>query len=308
MLHQPEITFIICTYNRAGYLDDTLKSLLSHQKEDANFEILVIDNNSSDNTREVVGQNRKLLQGNRLRYVKEPNQGLSYARNRGIKESDAPNIVFVDDDVWVTRDYISAWFSFFRDYPEAKAAGGKIHVQFDDPRPDWMSHFLLPLLGHHDHGKQVKIYNKRDYPFGGNMGFRKNLFETFGLFNTELGRIGTKLKASEEKEFFQRLKQQFIDIYYLPEAKLFHRVNKSRLTEEYIRRQASGLGQSMRLQLKQASIPKSFSTLFSEVAKVSGSVPIGLFYLLGLQFSKTKMLFRFRWWIWRGYFSERSTK
>lgn len=299
-----EITFIVCTYNRADYLDDTLASLTGAEKPISPVEILVIDNNSEDHTAAVVDRYKNLATPEiSVRRIQEKNQGLSFARNRGITEASASVIIFVDDDIRATDQYINAWLNFFQQNPDVQAAGGKIHVHFDDPRPRWMSHFLLPLLGHHDFGDTIKPYRKTDFPFGGNMAFRKEIFNHIKPFNTKLGRIGKDLKASEEKELFQRLKQAGTDIYYVPCAKLFHRVNAQRLNQEYIRRQAVGLGQSMALQLRDGSFKKKWGTLAAELGKWGISLGLFIPYVLSLNWQKAWMLLKFRKWIARGYFS-----
>lgn len=302
MAAQPEVTFIICTYNRAGYLDDTIRSIVHPDLRKLNVELLIIDNNSQDDTPQVV-RKHQAMQNLCIRYVKETNQGLSHARNRGIKEAAAVNVVFLDDDIHATQSLVPAWVAFFAEHPKAVAAGGKIHVQFDDPRPRWMSHFLLPLLGHHDLGNSFKKYPKSKYPFGGNMGFKKSVFDTIGLFDTGLGRKGATLGAGEEKELFRRIRAQQDDIYYLPNAFLYHRVNDQRLTVDYIQKQAHGLGQSMKVQLEEASATQVFSNWISEMAKLLASIPLAAGYILTLNVSKAKLLFQFRWWIWKGYWT-----
>lgn len=298
----PEVTFIICTYNRAQYLDDTLGSLLQHLPE-SEFELLVVDNNSDDQTPTVVEkyQNSVNKDGKPIRYIKETKQGLSHARNRGIKESRAPYIVFFDDDIRATKSLMTSWITFFKEHSDVVAAGGKIHVQFDAPRPAWMSHFLLPLLGYHDLGSSAKEYPKNKYPFGGNMGFKKSIFDEVGHFDTDLGRKGESLNAGEEKELFRRIREKYNDIYYIPDAFLYHRVGKKRLTKKYIQKQALGLGESMRLRMKQATTRTWLKNWSQEVIKLLGSIPLALFYLASLNPSKAKMLFTFRWWIWKGY-------
>lgn len=303
MNKNPSVSFIICTYNRASYLGDTLRSLLDFHTTDYHYEIIVIDNNSSDDTAGVSQKYRTIAsqKGLKLHYHKETKQGLSFARNRGIRESAAKNVVFFDDDIRATKSLIPAWCAFFDQYPEATAAGGKIHVQFDAPRPDWMSHFLLPLLGHHDLGNRQKEYPVGKYPFGGNMGFRKSIFDKVGLFNTELGRKGNQLNAAEEKELFQRIRGLSNPIHYLPYAFLYHRVDSKRLTIDFIRKQALGLGRSMKLQLKNSVPTRYYKNWFVEIGKFIATLPIGLAYTLMLQTSKAKLLFRFRFWIWEGY-------
>lgn len=303
MLQEASISFIICTYNRADYLDGTLKTLVQSAKGQP-VEILVVDNNSSDQTRRVcknfTAEAEEISSDPPLHYILETNQGLSYARNRGIAEANAPVIIFLDDDITVPNAFTGSWLSFFDGHPEARAAGGKIHVQFDDPRPKWMSHFLLPLLGHHDHGDSIKLYSNKNYPFGGNMAFKASIFDEYGTFNTELGRIGSDLKASEEKEFFERLQRDNIKIYFVPEALLFHRVNSFRLTKDYIRRQAVGLGQSIALQLKHASRFRKITTVSKEAGKWVATIALFIFYCFKFQGSKGVMLLKFRFWILQG--------
>ena len=306
MRNNTKITFIICTYNRSGYLDDTLRSLLKHKMLDLPVRILVVDNNSTDDTAAVVKRYQKTYpkDGHPIRYIKEPKQGLSHARNCGINEARSPYVVFLDDDIEATENLVTAWLSFFKNHPNAAAAGGKIHVQFDDPRPDWMSQFLLPLLGHHDLGNRQKAYPASKYPFGGNMGFKRSIFDALGLFDTDLGRKGQSLNAGEEKELFRRLRELDEQIYYLPGAFLYHRVNADRLTVAYIKKQALGLGKSMRLQLTTKAPTQKMTNGLNEIGKWIASVPLGMFYCLKLQPAKALMLFRFRKWIAEGYFGD----
>lgn len=306
----PEVSFIICTYNRASYLEDTLESLLKVGSSAYNYEILVVDNNSGDDTPKIIEQQTKAAEdlGCTIRSFKETQQGLSHARNRGIKESRAKNLVFFDDDIRATDSLIPAWCSFFAENPKAQAAGGKIHVQFDDPRPEWMSHFLLPLLGHHDLGDRPRTYPAGKYPFGGNMGFRKSILDKTGSFNTKLGRKGSELNAAEEKELFQRIHSHSIPIYYIPDALLYHRVDQSRLSKTYIRKQALGLGRSMQMQLRKASAGKVLKNWLQEIGKLLATVPLSVGYALILKGSKGIMLYKFRGWIWKGYRSGKESK
>ena len=108
MNKNPSVSFIICTYNRASYLDDTLRSLLDFSSPEFDYEFIVIDNNSTDNTAGVAEKFRTIAaqNGTKLHYFKETKQGLSYARNRGIREAGAKNVVFFDDDIRATQSLI----------------------------------------------------------------------------------------------------------------------------------------------------------------------------------------------------------
>ncbi|MFO7847559.1 MAG: glycosyltransferase [Balneolaceae bacterium] len=308
MANIADLSIIICTFNRAVYLKDTLSYLLKNQHS-GQVEILIVDNNSTDSTRQIADKYAGKHEGGFfVRYVRETNQGLSFARNRGIRETEAPVLLFLDDDIRVEEDFLETWLTFFKRHPEVWAAGGKIEVQFDDPRPKWLSSYLLPLLGYHNHGEEIKLYPRKSYPFGGNMAFRRDIFELYGGFKTNLGRIGKKLIASEEKEFFNRLNEASIRPVYVPDAGIWHRVNHKRLTKEYIRRQATGLGQSLAIRVKNKSLSGQFSELSVEAGKWGASLFLLIFYAVTFRLSKGWMLILFRKWIIEGFIQYKSQK
>ena len=302
----PNITFIICTYNRAEYLDDTLHSLLQQPLENIVTELLVVNNNSTDNTPEVVAKHREQADPSafQISYFEEFEQGLSFARNRGIREAASEHVVFVDDDIRAHQHFIKNWIKFFENYPNYHAAGGQIRVQFDDHKPKWASHYLLSLFGYHNLGKKVREYPGNKYPFGGNMGFRKELFEETGLFDTDLGRKGDQLTANEEKDLFNRVKSLGEPILYLPQAILYHRIGPERATKDYIRKQAEGMGRSVARQAESSPKLKLIHN-FKEIFKTAVSLALFLIYLIGFTPSKGIMLLKFRYWILNGYTSER---
>jgi glycosyltransferase involved in cell wall biosynthesis len=301
----PNITFIICTYNRAEYLDDTLHSMSHQSVQNEVAELLVVNNNSTDHTDEIAAKHRENAESTafKVSYFVETEQGLSFARNRGIKEAASENIVFVDDDIRADQHFIENWIKFFENYPNYNSAGGKILVQFDDHKPKWVSHYLLSLFGHHDLGKKVREYPGNKYPFGGNMGFRKKLFDEAGLFDTDLGRKGDQLTANEEKDLFNRVKSLGEPILYLPKALLHHRIGPERATQDYIRKQAEGMGKSVARQTK-GSFKLKLTYVFKEIFKTAVSLGLFLIYLIGFTPAKGTMLLKFRYWILKGYTTE----
>lgn len=303
----PNITFIICTYNRAEYLDDTLRSLMQQSIENVVAELLVVNNNSTDNTPEIVEKHHEKADPTafQISYFVEIEQGLSYARNRGIREASSDNIVFVDDDIRADQYFLKNWINFFESHPKYKAAGGKILVQFDDQEPGWTSHYLLSLFGFHDLGKTIREYPGNKYPFGGNMGFRRSIFNETGLFDTDLGRKGAQLTANEEKDLFQRIRSLGEPILYLPDALLYHRIGPERATKDYIRRQAEGMGKSVARQAK-GSFKLKLIHVIKELFKTTVSLGLFLIYLMGFTPAKGIMLLKFRYWILIGYLHERN--
>src|SRR4029453_11364149 len=135
--HMPDvydISVVIGTRNRAKMLDKALDSVLHQESKGARvrYEVIVVDNNSSDGTREVV--ERYIKQGARdLKYLFEEKQGVSYARNCGVANADAPIIAFTDDDVFVTKEWVANIKTVFDKHPEIGFLGGKILPRWKAP-------------------------------------------------------------------------------------------------------------------------------------------------------------------------------
>ena len=197
------ISLIICTYNREKYIGPLLESIAKNDYPTTEYEIVLVDNNCTDNTREVCEQFAIANPEVTLRYVVEHEQGLSAARNKGIKEAKGDIIIYVDDDALVDSDYIRIYAEHFAAHPDTMAAGGPIEPLYETQEPAWMSPYTKALLtAWMNYGNQVREYPKGRYPGGGNAAYRKEVFDKVGLFNTELGRKGNLLLASEEKDIF----------------------------------------------------------------------------------------------------------
>lgn len=299
------ISIVICTYNRSELLIDSLQSLVNEGTNPTLYEIIVVDNNSSDDTEAEALQFIQQNPGYNLRYVKETQQGLSFARNRGIQEAKSLIVAFFDDDIIAGENLIQNWIDFFKAHPQAVGGGGKISVQFDDPRPNWMPEILLTLFAKHDLGNKITKYSRGRYPIGANMVYKKEILESVNMFNTSLGRKGKSLEGGEEKDIFFRITQQNNNVYYVPDAYLWHRVGAQRLTKNYVKGQAVGIGKSIAVMLHGKSTGKKISKLFSELIKFGASLALFLGYTLIGRMSKGLTLLKFRFWIWRGYLNHR---
>jgi GT2 family glycosyltransferase len=291
-----KISAIISTYNRARFLPGLFDSLKGQTLPPDQFEILIINNNSIDETellsREFADNSEKI----NVRYFTETNQGLSYARNRGIKEAVHELVTFIDDDALPAEDFLEKTVLFFDKHPEAGAAGGKILLQFMDMKPDWYNRFLSPLLGYFSYGDRTRLF-KHNYFRGSNMTFRKSLFDTCKPFDTRLGRFGEDLTGGEEKELFYRLKNNGIQLWYIADAVVYHLVPAERTTVDFIREQAIGTGRGKRIQAQIEGTSSLIKTLMSEDLKWAASIFISLFYFITFRFRKGIMIIRFRCWV-----------
>lgn len=293
-----KISIAICTYNRCRYLRDTL-NYLQHQKGTVeHVEVLVIDNNSTDETQDVILQFGRTSTID-FRSLKETTQGLSFARNRALHESQSEYVLYIDDDVILGENFIQNWLDFLDRNPLIVGGGGPIEVHFDEGQPTWFPMVLRQMLGHHSPYAREREYHGSEYPHGGNMLVHRETALKLHGFNTALGRIGTGLGGGEEKDFFKRLAQADTAIIFNPGATLKHRIGPERLSKEYFLKQAEGIGSGERL-IRRGWI--RFTTgLAIQGVKLAGSLVISAGYLLRFRAQSALSLLQFRIRVLKGY-------
>jgi|SRR5215469_594051 len=241
----PLISVIICTYNRCESLANTLKALARMSvPSDLLWELLVIDNNSSDPTAETVRTFKSHGTNLPLKYFFEPVPGLSYARNHGIQVSHGPIIAFIDDDVVVSREWLTQVRSAFQQY-DPVCVGGRVLLHENMPRPPWWDKAYDGPVGKFDRGTSVIFYRESDerlIGIGANMMFKRIAFEKYGLFRTDMGKKPDQLNTGEETDMVQRLGKQKELIIYYPSALLYHCPSAERFSKHYLRQHFYGLG------------------------------------------------------------------
>jgi glycosyltransferase involved in cell wall biosynthesis len=263
--------------------------------------VIVVDNNSSDGTEEICRRFLASGETDNFQYVREKSQGLSHARNRGIREARGEYIAFIDDDAFVSEDYCRKIINFFDRNPEVSVIGGRISPVYEKAEPRWMSRFLWPLVAALDLGNTTKPFPRSGFPIGANMAFRAGIFIKYGDFNTRLGRRGDELEGGEEKDMMFRLKKAGEKIFYLPEMHVQHIIPESRLKKEYIRKQAIGVGISEKKRLRLLPERQWIEKIISESIKVAGTIVLSILYMITFKPEKGIMLVRFRFWVLKGY-------
>ena len=233
------ISVVVCTYNRAAVLERMLDSFFAQPGVgECSYELIVVDNNSSDGTREVAARFER-FEG--CRYVFERRQGLSAARNRGVAEASGEIVAFLDDDVIVDKGWLTSLQACF-DETGAEAVGGRSHLVFEQEPPTWMTAELRISLSEVDLGRERKTVDGGRRLYGLNMAFRKTVLERVGGFNEELGRRGKGLLGGEETAVFGRIAEQGGKIVYEPSAVVGHIIDKERVSWDYFNRLCLGLG------------------------------------------------------------------
>jgi glucosyl-dolichyl phosphate glucuronosyltransferase len=227
------VTLIVCTYNRCESLDRALNSIAALQMpQSVVWEVLVIDNNSKDGTRSVI-ESFCRQNPTRFRYLLEQKQGLSHARNAGIREARGQILAFTDDDVIVEPTWLENLTATLQ-RGECAGAGGRVLPDQSFSCPNWMSpqeRYGLGPLSIFDLGLEGAALSEP--PFGASMAFRKDIFEKYGGFRTDLGRSGGSLMSNEDTEFGSRLLAAGERLRYEPSAILYHCIPQDRIKKEY---------------------------------------------------------------------------
>lgn len=239
------ISVILCTYNRCEDLRETLKSFCALDiPPGVKWELLIVDNNSSDQTLSVCQQFAGSLP---MRYVFEPKQGKSCALNRGIQEAKANLLAFTDDDVDVDSKWVSELWQTSESRHEDMFFGGKIVPKWEHPPPKWLADhsdgMLRALSVCYDRGPEPHSL-RTDEPlfYGANMAIRRSAFANGLRFREDLGPNGRGAVRGEEIELLTNLLQQGHKGFYVPTAIVSHRNPRERMTERYLRQWYKGAG------------------------------------------------------------------
>ncbi len=260
------ISVIIPTYSRAPELQKLLEDLLQQKKDGLDFEVIVADNNSQDNTKSVVEALVPRFEG-RLRYLFQPEQGKTFALNLAIEKAKGDIMAFIDDDCRVEESYLrSVQEAFAVPSERVDFIGGKILPRwingdmpawlkdlypkpavFDNVREEWFYEFFLGPIGILDWGEKPFVidYSEPDHDerkfYGANMAFRRSLFETYGGFATDRA-------VSEDTEICLRLFRAGKRGKYTPTVKVFHNTDAAKVTFDYYYRWYFLRGQYMELE------------------------------------------------------------
>ena len=236
------------SHNRSEWLDKTIASVMKQDTHGNKIEYIVVDNNSSDNTKETVEKHIGSNPNIDLRYVFEEKQGCNFARNRGIEESCGEYIIFFDDDILLEKNCINAYIEAFKKYADAVAFGGRIKLQSPSyDLPPWLvtkGPYLRSMivvardLGKHDSQQDFSGYT----PVTMNMAVKRSLFEKIGCFRTDLGLCGKKLIPGADYEFSLRIAEQFDSWTYTANALVYHPIKKVQAQKSYFRKRLFGVG------------------------------------------------------------------
>lgn len=220
----PGVSVVVCTYRRADVLRLCLESLVAQTNQSSAFEVIVVDNNSRDQTKSVVDS--VCARAGNIRYVLEQRQGLSHARNRGYHEAAAEYVAYIDDDARVPEDWVTKVCSIIREH-HPDLFGGVIHPYYLTPKPAWFED-KYEIRVHQEQTGWMPKTNRR-FLSGSNMIFQKSLLTEYGGFNPALGMAGGEIAYGEETELVARALREDRKVYYDRDLIVYHLVPEHKM-------------------------------------------------------------------------------
>jgi len=277
----PKISVIICTYNRVELLKGILTTLIEQDLECDHFEVIVVDNNSTDSTKEAT---LRLIENySNFHYCLETKVGLSHARNRGCNDAKGIYVAYLDDDCQLPSGFLSVANRIINDI-KPDVFGGPYNAFFNSPKPDWFkekygSHFTYP---------EARFINERPEVLHGlNLIIKKNLLKSIGGFNPDLGMIGDKIAYGEETAVIRSIKHNFPEsrFYYDPELYVYHLVRENKMQWKWILNSSFSTGKYNF---------HVFGSALSFIGKTAKSCALFLLILLGIPRTIFGLVFRSR--------------
>lgn len=272
------------------------------------WECIVVNNNSSDDTTQRVGEFIEQHPAYDIRLVTETRQGLSHARNCGIESSSAPIIAIIDDDELIMPPFIESYIAFFDSHPTVSSAGGAIVAIYRSERPRWMSKYTeIPIANPLDLGTTARPFPKGRIPGGGNMAIRRSAIERYGAFDPELGRCGGSLIGGEESNLFERLREAGEEYWWVPNAEMHHLIPDSKLSLDYLEKLWFNIGVSAARRGEMDGTSPMVVKL-REAIKWCATLLIAAKCLITLNVAKARYLILMRHHITRGIYSCNASK
>ena len=290
------VSTVICTYNRVDILKICLEHVVLQTCDPSKFEVLIINNNSTDTTEEYVKTFISEYSGNiKFSYFLEKKQGLSAARNKGLHQAEGQWINYIDDDALLPPDFIANVIQNINKHPAIGGFGGKIIPKYFGSEPEWMSWFTWGLVSKHDLGNQPKQYESIGiYPTGCNMTYKKSALLEVGGFDEVL------LRRCDDKYIAYEIKSKNYQIWYFPDVVLEHYIDEDRINNRlsYIC-QDTGTHEKWRLRNKSGFV--SVGKFLEYLAKMFAALAIGGYYFLKGLPTKGWIIIKMRWWFLQGY-------
>ncbi|MGI9496177.1 MAG: glycosyltransferase [Mariniblastus sp.] len=243
------VDIAICTWNRRAMLANALASLCQLRiPAGVTVNVIVVDNNSTDGTAEFLQQFASTT-GDRIsiKVLMESQQGHAVCRNRAIESASGDLMLWTDDDIIASEDWLSRYLEFVSDDPDSSFWGSVIEPEFPGGMPTWISENWNELKGcfaDRNLGEESLSFNEGRLPYGANFGILTEVQKKYP-FNSLLGRRGDAVMGEDEFDLFRRLLDDGYSGAWLPQAKIRHQIPESRSSQEYVYDYFVGQGRAL---------------------------------------------------------------
>lgn len=292
-----KISLVICTYNRAKFIGEALDSLAKQSLAPDLFEIILVNNNCSDNTEEIcldfIAANPQLD----TKYVIERQQGLSFARNRGIAEAKYDIITYIDDDAYARENFLEVIYEYMNANPNIAGVGGKVIPRYETEEPQWMNKYLWGFVTKVDLGEKIRAFGGKAYPAGCNMTYFKDLLLKAGGFNNKL-----KWRA-DDKYINYKVREVRDEVIYLPNLIVEHTIDDYRTSDENFKKLSTKFGSEEGIRVLDKGMLPFIKKSVEFLYKLAGSFVLMLLFFVKGQFKKGIYTFKYRWFATQGLFS-----
>lgn len=295
-MNQRAISVVICTYNRAKFIGEALDSLAKQTLLPDLFEIVIVNNNSTDDTEAICKDFINNQADLNIQYVVETNQGLSYARNRGIAVSKHPIITYIDDDAYAKPDFLQHIFDFFIQNPDTVGLGGRVIPRYEIKEPEWMNPYLDGFVAKLDKGEEQLKFSANEYPVGCNMTYIKEILQKVGGFNNKL-----KWRA-DDKYIGIKVREHSDQVYYLPQLAVEHSIDAYRTSDENFKKFCLKFGNEEAIRVKDIGTWSYLKKGIEYLFKLAASFVLMLDFSLKGSLPKGTYTFKYRWWATIGFF------
>jgi len=266
------ISAIICTHNRAEYLTQAIQSLVDQRIPKDKYEIIVVDNCSTDSTKEVV---RRFSRKCNLRYLYEPTLGANYARNAGWRNARGKYVAYLDDDTVACHIWLDKILEVFETVtPRPGCIGGRVEPIWEIARPKWLSDWLLHGLAIINWSETPRVLPNIsvEWLVSANIAFPVEVLERFGGFHLGLGRLGKNLLSGDEILLEKQILKAGYSCFFHPEIAVKHHIPKSRLKKDWFIRRYFWQGVTdATMQLLEES-PSTTKRIFIAISKTLGLI------------------------------------
>jgi len=293
------ISVVICSYNRQKFIGKALDCLAEQTLPPDQFEIVIVDNNSTDQTADI---SRAFIQNHpsvRARYFLEKQKGLSFARNRGLQEALFPIITYIDDDAEAVPAFLETILRFMQAHPKAVGVGGKIIPKYSESEePAWMSSYLSGFVGRLDYGDKPQRFQQpaMKYPAGCNMTYTAAVLKEVGGFNNQL------TFRSDDKHIYYVVSKVSREVYYLPDAVVYHNIDNARLQLDSFRKLFLKTGNEEKIRVRMEEGAGGWWKKLLEIIFKAGAA-LGLYglYILKGQGIRGRYVFLSQWYTLKGF-------